>query len=175
MDQIDWYEYNNEIPLNTLKAWRDEVLATAQFQHVGWTGAPKEPYRHWAAYPEVDNLYKQIFFCLDESFKEDGFNLTIDRIIVNSYNHGDSSWLHTDSEKESAWTVLLFINDYWDLNWGGDFILVKDNQIYKSFACTPAKFVLFKSNILHAARPVSREAQFPRMAIAFQCTNISKI
>lgn len=174
-NNTDWYEYKNEIPLNTLKVWREAILATAKFEHSGWTGAPKEPYRHWCYTPEYDGLYKNIFECLNESFKEDGFSLKPERLLLNVYNHGDSSWLHTDNEDNNCWTVLLFLNEYWDLNWGGDFALVKDNEIYKAFAPTPGKFILFKGNILHGARPVSREAEFPRMALAIQCINDSKI
>jgi hypothetical protein len=172
---MDFYEYSNELPLNTLKSWRDKILATAVFQPIGWTGIPKEPYRHWAAYPEFDGLYLEIFNCLNESFKDDGFKLKPERAIVNMYNHGDSSWLHRDKETSDAWTILLFMNEYWDINWGGDFALVKDNEIYKCVAPNPGKFVLFQANILHAARPVSREAEFARMGLAIQCTNLSKI
>jgi hypothetical protein len=174
-NNTDWYEYKNLIPLNTLKVWREEILATAQFSHTGWTGAPKEPYRHWCYAPDYEGLYKKIFECLNESFKEEGLSLKPERLLLNVYNHGDSSWLHTDTEDSRCWTALLFLNEYWDLNWGGEFALVKDNEIYKSFAPTPGKFVLFKANILHGARPVSREAEFPRMALAMQCINDSKI
>lgn len=174
-NSTEWYEYNNEIPLNTLKAWREEILSTAHFKFEGWTGLPKEPYRHWAYYPEFDGVYKTIFECLNESFIDEGFNLVPERIVLNMYNHGDSSWLHADCEKDNAWTILLFMNEYWDLNWGGDFVLVKNNEIYKCTAPTPGKFILFKSNILHAARPVSREAEYPRIGLAIQCINKSKI
>ena len=172
---MDFYEYNNELPLNTLKSWREKILATAAFQPVGWTGIAKEPYRHWAAYPEFNDLYWEIFNCLNESFIQDGFKLKPERAIVNMYNHGDSSWLHKDKETSDAWTILLFMNEYWDINWGGDFALVKDNEIYKCVAPNPGKFVLFQANILHAARPVSREAEFARMGLAIQCTNLLKI
>jgi hypothetical protein len=171
----DYYEYRNEIPLNTLKAWREEILSTAKFEHNGWTGAPKEPYRHWCYAPEYEGIYKKIFECLSESTKEDGLNLVPERLLLNVYNHGDSSWLHTDTDKSGYWTMIFFLNDYWDINWCGDFVLIKDNEIYKSFAPTPAKFVVFEANILHGARPVSREAEFPRMALAIQCINNSKI
>lgn len=166
------FEYKNEIPLNTLKTWRDSILESAKFQQVGWTGNNKEPYRHWAAYPNMsDTIYKEIFDCMNISAKEDGFNLHPCRAIVNMYNHGDSSWLHSDSSTEDAWTLLLFMNEYWDINWGGDFILSENNEILKAVAPTPGKFILFKANILHAGRPVSREAQFSRMALAIQCIN----
>jgi hypothetical protein len=171
----DWYEYRNELPLNTLKAWREEILATARFEHTGWTGAPKEPYRHWCYTPNYEGVFVRIFECLNESFKEEGLKLKPERLLLNVYNHGDSSWLHIDTDKPGYWTAILFMNEYWDVNWGGDFVLVKDSEIYKSFAPTPGKFVLFQSNILHGARPVSREAQFPRAALAIQCSNDSKI
>lgn len=171
----DYLEYNNEIPLATLKSWREEILSKEHFKHEGWTGISKEPYRHWCAYPEYGGLYKTIFDCMNESFKEEGLDLKPERVIINMYNHGDSSWLHKDGDEDYHWTAILFMNEYWDVNWGGDFVLVKDNEVYKCTAPTPGKFVLFKGNILHGARPVSREAQFPRIGLAIQCTRRSKI
>lgn len=173
---MDYFEFNNEIPLATLKTWRDEILAKEQFKHEGWTGLAKEPYRHWCAYPAFEGVYKIIFDCMNESFKDEGFNsLKPEKVIVNIYNHGDSSWLHQDGSGDQHWTALLFMNEYWDLNWGGDFVLVKNNEIYRATAPTPGKFVLFQGNILHGARPVSREAQFPRIGLAIQCIKPSKI
>ena len=173
---MDYYEYRNEIPLNTLKVWRDQILATTSFKPIGWSGLPREPYRHWASYPEYDDLYKSIFGCMNYSFKEDGFSIKPDRVIVNMYNHGDSSWLHTDGGDNTCWTAILFMNEYWDPNWGGDFVMVDhEGEILHACAPTPGKFILFKGNILHGARPVSREAQFPRMGVAFQCISTSKM
>lgn len=171
-NSTNWYEFNHEIPLNTLRVWRDHILSTANFKFEGWTGQAREPYRHWAYYPEVDKAYEEIFECLNVSCEETaGLNLKLDRIIVNMYNHGDSSWLHVDCSSDNAWTILLFCNEYWNINWGGDFVLSDGDNITQCTAPTPGKFVLFKSNQLHAARPVSREAQFPRLGVAFQCTN----
>lgn len=165
-------EYRNEIPSNTVKLWSRSLLDQTHWQHIGWSGNAREPYRHWAAYPEFDGVFKNIWEALNESIKEDGFNLKVDRIVMNLYNHGDSAWLHKDNDDPSTWTVILFLNEHWDIMWAGDFILVDDNdEIIQAFASTPGKFVLFKSNIRHCARPVSREAPFPRFSVAFQCKN----
>lgn len=172
---MQWIEYKNNLPINTVKAWREQILSIAEFKPVGWTGNPLEPYRHWACYPEKSGVYSSIFDCLNEFFKDDGFNLKLDRLILNMYDHGDSSWLHEDSKENNAWTCLLFLNEFWNINWGGDFVLVENDDIIYSTIATPGKFILFKSDIHHAARPVSREAAFPRMALAMQCTNHSKI
>lgn len=171
----DWFEYNNEIPLNTLKAWREEILSTAKFKFDGWTGDPKEPYRHWAYYPDYEGPYKALFECMNYSFKDEGLNLEPERVILNAFNHGDSSWLHDDCKEDNHWTALIFINEFWNINWGGDFVLVENNEILKAFAPNPGKFVLFNSRLLHGARPVSREAQFPRIGVAIQCINRLKI
>lgn len=170
---MELFEYKNEIPLNTVNAWREEILATTDITFCGWTGLAREPYRHWAAYPKYVEPFRKIFEALNESFKEGGFNLNPQSIILNLYNHGDSSWLHRDGE--DLYTVILFLNDYWDINWGGDFVLVENNEIVHCAAATPGKFLLFKGSILHGARPVSREAPYPRISLVYQCTNTSKI
>lgn len=147
----------------------------ANWQHMGWSGEAKEPYRHWACYPEFDGVLKNIWDAINPAIQDEGVFIKPHRIIMNLYNHGDSSWLHKDSENEKDWTVIMFLNEYWNINWGGDFVLVEEDEILASFAATPGKFVLFKSNIYHAARPVSREAPYPRFGIAFQCINDSNI
>lgn len=168
MQNEKYKEYIGEIPHNTLRTWYAQLMADTPWQHVGWAGAAKEPFRHWAAYPEFGGLIKTIWDCMNFSFKQDGFNIKPDRVIMNLYNHGDSSWLHKDTDKPS-WTAMIYMNDYWDLNWGGDTVLVEDNEIVKAFAATPGKFIIFRGDMLHGARPVSREAPYPRFGIAFQC------
>lgn len=162
-------EYRNEIPQNTIQTWSSALLAEAKWEPVGWTGNPREPYRHWASYPPMEGLLAQIWAFINESFEKDGMYITPERVIMNLYNHGDSSWLHKDNEDPKAYTAILFLNTRWDILWGGDFVLVdSENEIIQSFAATPGKFILFKSNILHAARPVSREAPYSRFGVTFQ-------
>lgn len=165
----NYYEYMGEIPINTLKTWQDIVMRSANWQPAGWSGAPKEPFRHWCAYPDFVDEYKIIWECLNESFKEDGLILKPSRVIVNVYQHGDSSWLHYDSEDKNSWTAILYMNEHWDLNWGGGTALVEDGEYIKVFAPTPGKFILFRGNILHGPLPVSREAPVGRIGLTFQC------
>lgn len=168
-------EYRNEIPFNTIKTWSSKLLEAAEWSRIGWTGNPGEPHRHWAAYPRHEGLLAQIWEFISESLQKDGIFVKPDRIILNLYDHGDSSWMHKDSDDKESWTVVLFLNEYWDINWGGDFALVENNEIIQSFAPTPGKFVAFRANILHGARPVSREAPIPRFGVAFQCSHDSNL
>ena len=172
---MDYKEYRNEIPYNTLIKWSRDLMAGANWQPIGWTGNHKEPLRHWADYPILEGSIKNIWDFINESFIADGFNLKPQRTILNLYNHGDSSWLHKDSEDSDHWTAIVFMNEHWDINWGGDFALAEGNELIQAFAPTPGKFILFKGNLLHGARPVSREAPYPRFGVAFQCINDSNI
>lgn len=168
-------EYRNEIPFNTLVSWSRTLQEETNWKFTGWTGNPREPFRHWAAYPEHEGLISKIWNFLDQTIREDGIFVKPERAILNLYNHGDSSWYHKDSDNPDDWTVLLFLNEYWDIQWGGDFALIENGEILQSFAPTPGKFVAFKSNLLHAARPVSREAPYPRFGMAFQCKHDSNL
>lgn len=175
---MEYYEYNNEIPLNTLKVWREDILAKSKFEFSGWTGNPKEPYRHWAYYPEFEGVYKEIFDCLNDSISIDGFNLIPKSVLLNTYNHGDSSWFHKDMDTlNNGWTIVLFLNEYWDINWHGHLIILTESRkdILKAVLPIPGRFVLFKNDLMHSASPVSREAEFPRLTLAIQCINHSKI
>ena len=164
-------EYINEIPINTIRSWNELLLKNINWEYVGWSGAAKEPYRHWASYPDFKGTFVNIWDTLNYSFKDDGFNLKVDRVIANLFSHGDSSWIHRDCEETNAWTVILYLNDSWDINWGGETILTDGKEILKSFAPNPGKFIIFKSNVLHGPRPVSREAPYPRFGLTFQCKN----
>jgi hypothetical protein len=172
---MNYKEYRDEIPLNSVREFSRTFIDGADWRPVGRTGTANEPFRHWAAYPPLEGEVKKLWNFINESFVEDGLNLTPQRTIMNLYNHGDSSWLHVDSEDKNDWTAIVFLNDHWSRNWGGDFALFKQEEILASFAATPGKVILFRSNIEHGARPVSREAPYPRFGVAFQCKNDSNI
>lgn len=104
---------------------------------------------------------------MSENFPID---LKPDRVIVNAYNHGDSSWLHRDG---NCWTAIAYLNEHWDMNWGGETIFVEDGgDIIMSVFPTPGRVVLFDGKVLHGPRPVSREAPLPRLGVTFQCSEI---
>lgn len=164
-------EFRNEFPLNTVKIWSRTLQENAKWEPIGWSGEAREPFRHWASYPEFDGVLRNMWDAINQSIIQENIFIKPQRVIMNLYSHGDSSWLHKDSSNEADWTVIIFLNEYWNINWGGDFVLVEEDEILSAFAATPGKFVLFQSNILHACRPVSREAPYPRFGVAYQCIN----
>lgn len=172
---IRYREYRNEFPINTIKAWSKTVDEEAKWSYSGWTGEAKEPLRHWAYIPDhgATGIFGEVWTAIDFGLRQDGFNLRPQRVLANLFGHGDSSWIHRDSDRLGDWTVIIYLNDHWDINWGGDTVLVESDEILHCCAPTPGKVFLFQSNILHGARPVSREAPFPRFGLTYQCASNS--
>lgn len=174
-EEVNFREYRNEFPINTIKIWSRKLEHETPWAYCGWTGEPKEPLRHWAYVADFEpaGLLGEIWTAASSGLEQDGFRLKPQRMLLNLFAHGDSSWIHTDSDKFSDWTVILYMNEHWDINWGGDTILVENNEILHACAPTPGKMFLFRSNILHGARPVSREAPYPRFGLTYQCASNS--
>lgn len=168
-------QFNNKIPINTIKTWQSQIMASSQWKPCGWTGQARQPFRHWACYPQFDGGIKQIWQCLVYDLKQQLPDLLVDRVILNLYNHGDSSWIHRDSLQKDRYTVILYCNTNWDINWAGQTVLVQNNEVVKSFSPTPGKFIVFDSRWQHGARPISRQAPFPRLGVTFQCTKRIKV
>lgn len=167
-------EYRHKIPINTVKVWQDKIISSTQWMPVGWSGAPKQPFRHWCSYPDFQGIYKQIWQSLSYDLNQLSLGLQVERTIVNMYNHGDSSWIHRDSQHSNRYTIILYCNSSWDINWAGQTVLVRNQQVIHSISPTPGKFIIFKSNQQHGPRPVSRQAAFPRLGVTFQCISTTQ-
>ena len=159
-------------PLNTVKHWNSVITSSEDGEnwlHSGWSGDFAEPFRHWCKYPSMEGIYSQIWDFIEPDLDLRG--LVPQRVIVNAYNHGDSSWLHRDSELQDHYTVILYLNNDWDWNWGGETIVITDGgDIIMSVFPTPGRVIAFDSRLLHGPRPVSREAPLPRLGVTFQCS-----
>ena len=158
------------IPLNFTKEWFDFIMFNKDkefWSYEGWSGIPEEPFRHWCKYPKFQGIYKNIW---DFISTELPLTLFPERVIVNAYSHGDSSWLHEDSKEPNHYTVIVYLNPEWDINRGGETIIIGiGGDIIHAALPTPGRVLLFDSRLTHGPRPVSREAPWPRLGVTFQC------
>ena len=161
-------------PLNTVKHWNSIITENKDgehWEHTGWSGNLREPFRHWCKMPQFKGVYSDIYSFIEPEL--DIRNLEPERVLVNAYGHGDSSWLHEDSDLADRWTVIVYLNDIWDTNWGGEtLIFEKGGDIIHTALPTPGRVIMFDSRLTHGPRPVSREAPLPRLGVTFQCKKI---
>jgi len=87
------------------------------------------------------------------------------KAYVNGYTYGTDAYLHTDDswitkhygKNSVSETIIVYLNEEWDPDWAGETVIVNDeNEIEFSILPKKNKVLVFDSNKLHAARPVSR-------------------
>lgn len=90
------------------------------------------------------------------------------RFYSNSYSYGMDGYFHTDSHVEGDITVIIFICDEWDPDWGGELVAM-DKSIGSIYALPAAnRAVVIPSNMLHAARAVSRKCRKLRTTLMYK-------
>jgi len=79
------------------------------------------------------------------------------RFYVNSMSYGLDGYVHTDSVRENEVTAVIYLNDEWDPNFGGETLLFKDGEILYSCLPKPNRAFLFDARYKHVARGLSRK------------------
>ena len=95
------------------------------------------------------------------------------RVWINVQTFGDEGDLHRDFPiefKATARAAILYLQDQWDVAWGGDLALFDDqNEISSCIRVKPNRLVLFNGCQTHSARPISRFCTEPRRSLVFAC------
>ncbi len=79
------------------------------------------------------------------------------RFYLNAYTFGTDGWPHTDTDRTSEQTVILYLTEPWNPAWSGDTALFDDKgDVTHSVLPRPNRMFSFPSNLLHAPRPLAR-------------------
>ena len=100
-----------------------------------------------------------------------GEEIYIGHSYINHYWHGATSPGHTDSSFDSTLTILIFCNNFWQENWGGEIKFY--NQHSKSnltFDFKPGRVIVFDSRLEHKVLPITLEAKKPRFSLAMKAS-----
>jgi hypothetical protein len=93
-------------------------------------------------------------------------DLRLIRINTNIQKFGEEATFHNDGPIGS-WTFLVYIMQFWNMEWGGDFIIQMSNRDYRSVPCFPNRAILFKGHLEHGGSAPNRLCNFIRQSIAF--------
>ena len=97
-------------------------------------------------------LYKKSLKLINRLYKGE---FKLENSYINSLVFGDITRIHTDNDDNNV-TVLYYINDKWDPEWGGETIYYKDNEPEVSILPKKGRIVLADSRIPHAGRSPTR-------------------
>ena len=90
---------------------------------------------------------------------------------INLSNTLDSDLAHVDNnsfpQTNTAYTLLLYANLEWDINWGGETLFYdkKWEEIVTAIKPKPGRIVLFDSTLYHSARPPQSHCPHNRYTI----------
>lgn len=149
----------------------------------GWPSNTDMPYGHWnvdftktgknnptdvaAKLPPVLNpIWKQV----NAEFFNGQAKLT--RCYANRHTFGTEGYIHTDTEREEDHTCVVYMDEKWEANWGGEtsFYSKDLKEIVKSVMPQFGRTAVFSGNIPHCAKPVSRVCPQVRTTLMFKVT-----
>lgn len=115
-----------------------------------------------------------------ESLKNILGNKTLMRCYVNAYTYGTDAYAHVDdpwySEKYGndfdSETIIIYLNEKWDIDWAGETVIFSDNDIEKAILPKFCRVLSFDSRKIHAARPVTRACPELRTVLVFKTGDV---
>jgi hypothetical protein len=113
--------------------------------------------------------------------KNNGLNkiFKLSRCYASANTYGFSGEYHTDDgakEYNEIMTIMFYLNDKWDLEYGGEtfFLNYDKNEIEHAVIPKPARAVIFDGFIYHGPRPLSKFCNELRMVLTFKYELINK-
>ena len=128
-------------------------------------------FTNWGRYPDWGEVIfskaaTYIQLKLQKIIRE---NIRYCKLHFNGQTVGQHSSFHKDFDQDYFWTFILFTQDHWNTEWGGEFVCLNDetNQ-YEYFPYIPNSGVLIQSNWEHQGRqPTNKRQDALRTTVAF--------
>jgi SM-20-related protein len=92
------------------------------------------------------------------------------RCYANGYPSGAEGGVHLDSLEPNHFTAIYYPHPAWDPDWGGETVLFNNDRsdIVASVYPRPNRLVIFRGNVPHVARGVTRRCQELRITLMFK-------
>jgi len=172
---------DNLIPKDILKAC-SIFLNKSAFTY-GWQSNIHIDYGHWNF--DITNTTKSnptdvsskltketklIWSTLNKEFFKGQGKLT--RCYANRHTFGTEGYIHTDTEREQDHTVVIYLDEDWNPNYGGETVFYSKDytSIIQSVIPTFGRVVVFPGNIPHKASALTRICNKVRTTLMFKVT-----
>ena len=162
--------------LSYIKYWLEESKWT-----YGWKSDMNVPYGHWncdisgTAITNSEDITARLpdeFILLWKEVNDKVFNnkaIPV-RCYANRHTFGTEGYIHTDTHRKEDHTVVIYLNEQWDANWGGETVFYNDNHSNIVQAVLPKykRISAFPGIIPHRASGLSRICPEVRMTLMFK-------
>tara|TARA_B100001996_G_scaffold293182_1_gene233347 strand:+ start:4719 stop:5285 length:567 start_codon:yes stop_codon:yes gene_type:complete len=99
------------------------------------------------------------------------------RCYANAQTCGQDQRLHTDDPLDGSKTIIVYVNDTWNADWGGETIIWdSEKRLITNSVLPKFRSILgFPGNAWHGVRPVSQYCDSLRITLMFKTRNIHTI
>ena len=168
---------DNILPTKNFYVLRDE------FKYIGWTLKNRSHTDDGYSWGWNKNLNRANLLCICDAAgiiklkiqKYIRQNLNYVRSHVNGQTSGQGSSFHIDYKASGTYTVVVFTEENWNTQWGGEFVFYdKEKKEYKYTTYIPNRGVLIPANYEHFGASPNVLTDKLRTSIAFSyCTDDS--
>ena len=90
------------------------------------------------------------------------------RCYANGHTYGVEGYPHTDAIRVGNKTLLIYLNQDWKRDWGGETVFYNDNEVLHAELPKRNKAILFEGSVAHVAKGVSRACPGLRVTLMFK-------
>jgi len=169
------------IPADALKKCL-YILNKANWTY-GWPSNTGVPYGHWNVdithtsksnptdvSDRLPDAFSDVWEVVNKEFFGGVAKLT--RCYSNRHTFGTEGYVHTDTDRAQDQTCVVYLDEEWRAEWGGETNFYNDEQteIIKSVLPVFGRTAVFPGNIPHCARGVTRICPKVRTTLMFKVT-----
>jgi SM-20-related protein len=149
----------------------------------GWKSHTDKPYGHWNVDitktdknnpTDVSDRLAPPFAAVWAELNKALFNneAKVTRCYSNRHTYGTEGYIHTDTEREGDLTCVVYMNEQWDADWGGEttFYSPDKSMIINAILPKYGRVVIFPGTIHHCARALTRICPEVRTTLMFKIT-----
>jgi len=145
--------------------WNKQILKSNKNLVLDFTCSP-----YIKKNPLIDSIWQSILPNIEER--------ALLRCYINGYTYGTDAYFHTDDnwiaekygDNTRSETIIVYINPEWHYDWGGETVILNEaaTDIVASILPKLGRVLIFDSNRLHSARPVTRACPVLRSVLVFK-------
>lgn len=147
----------------------------------GWKSNTDKPYGHWNVDitktdkynpTDVSDRLATPFAAVWDKLNKTIFNgeAKLTRCYSNRHTFGTEGYIHTDTDREGDYTCVVYMNEQWDADWGGETTFYTNDKSTIINAVIPkyGRVAVFPGTIPHCARSITRVCPETRTTLMFK-------
>lgn len=172
--------FNNFLPPDILNKI-DQLIVDQGWQY-GWRSRSKHdtgiPFGHWNidfaksgsdnGFDVSDRLPESLSLAWHHIQEKYCPAARLIRCYANGHTYGVEGYPHTDTIRLGNKTLLIYLNQDWNRDWGGETVFYNGDEVLHAELPKRNKAILFEGSVAHVAKGVSRACPALRVTLMFK-------